>query len=135
MNRLLLIGVLLLCPLSLSAEDKADGFSEIDKEIEAQLAGDEWHPASKAFIRTQWAEYKQAHQKPGQRGEFQGARCYGGIVCGSEIKDVRQFAGAYRFKPSSEDEPPPKPFLQIVVSPEGSRGTTTLPATKLPPVN
>lgn len=116
MNRLLVFGVLLVCPAMLLANDKADVFAELDKNIETQLSSDKWHPASKTLIRTQWAEYKQAHEKPGRRGDFHGAECYGRIVCDPVIDEIKQYAGAYNFKGLDKDESSSGPHLQIEVT-------------------
>lgn len=115
MNRLLVVCFLVGCTGEGMAQESENVFAELDAKIEEQLTRDLWHPASTLFIRTQWAEYQQAHKKPGQRGDFHGAICYGGFLCGPEIEEIKQYAGDYNFK--SDTELPPGPHLQIVISP------------------
>lgn len=116
MKRLLVLGVVLaFSPAALDRESK-NVFAELDAEIEEQLSSDTWHPATKSFIRAQWADYKKAHEQPGKRGDFYGAECHGGIVCSSEIGDIRQYAGSYNFKGLSEEAHSREPHLRIIVS-------------------
>jgi hypothetical protein len=116
MNRFPVVCLLLAWTSTVVAQETKDVFAELDAQIEKQLSSDEWHPASKSFIRTQWDEFKRAHEKPGQRADFYGAKCYGGIACGpDDIEEIRQYAGGYNFKPSGA-ELSPGPDLQIDVS-------------------
>ena len=118
MNRFPILCVLLAYTSTLIAQETRDVFAELDAKIEKQLRSGLWHSASQSFIRTQWHEFKRAHKKPGQRGAFHGATCYGGFLCGAEIEDIKQYAGVYNFKPSSGAEPSLEPALQIAVSPD-----------------
>ncbi len=121
MSRFLFICVMLTWTGQVAAEEskeKKDVFAELDARIEKQISSDDWHVASKSFIRTQWEEYKRAHEKPGQRGEFYGASCYGGFLCDPVIDELRQYASDYNYKPSPNTELSPGPHVQIVVSPE-----------------
>ena len=115
MKRLLVALILLTGGSAAAAQEKNDVFADLDKKIETQLASDAWHPASQAFIRTQWAEYKKAHQKAGRRGDFNGAKCHGGITCEPEIVEIKQYAGDYRYKPSGET-PMTEFHIRIVVT-------------------
>ncbi|MBC8351404.1 MAG: hypothetical protein H8E66_05425 [Planctomycetes bacterium] len=118
MNRLFVLGVVFALSRAASAQEAKDVFAELDAEIEEQLSSDTWHPATKSFIRAQWADYKKAHEQPDKRGDFYGARCYGGIVCDAAVDDIKQYAGAYNFQGPPIAGEPPGPHLQIIVSPD-----------------
>ena len=93
----------------------ADEITELDAMIEQQLMSDQWHASAAVMIRSQWNEYKKAHEKPGMRGDFYGAECYGGITCASTLKNYKQLAGEYIFK-SDDSEKPNKAQLKIEIN-------------------
>ena len=118
MNRFPTLCLFLAYTSMAMAQETKGVFAELDAKIEKQLSSNLWHPASISFIRTQWHEFKLAYEKSGQRGDFYGARCYGGFLCDAVIEDIKQYAGPYNFKPEPGAEVSPGPDLQIAVSPD-----------------
>lgn len=116
MKRLLVLVILISFSSTVAAQETTNIFAELDAKIEEQLSSDTWHSAAKSLIRVQWAEYKKACKQPGKRGDFYGAKCYGGIDCNSEIDDIKQFVGAYNYKGLINRAEQSGPHFQIIVS-------------------
>ena len=98
------------------AQEDGSNFSSLNTMIDKQLSSGSWHPASIALIRTQWTEFQRAHLKPGQRGNFSGARFHCGLLVAPKIETIKDYAGAYYFTNFKGDLTGP-PHLKIVVSP------------------
>ena len=117
MKNALITSLFLACPWTALSDEGADIFAHLETKIEAQLKKGDFHPASQAAIRAQWADYKKAHTKPINQGEFRGAMFACGLLCPSvDVRSIVDYSGAYVYKSMANHPDAPGPHLKIEVT-------------------
>lgn len=109
---------LLLSPWTVFSDEGTDVFDPLEIRIETQLEEGNLHPAAKAAIRAQWAEYKRAFDRPSEIGEFHGTRYSCGFESTVQIKSVEEYSGSYVYESIANRPDLPGPHLKIEVTDE-----------------
>ena len=134
MKKTLITSLFLACPWTALSDEGAGVFAPLETKIEAQLKKGDFHPASEAAIRAQWADYKEAHQRPINQGEFRGAMFACGQLCPSvDVKSIADYSGAYVYESIANHPDAPGPHLKIEVS-DDSRVFVLMDSRRIPAV-
>jgi hypothetical protein len=87
-------------------EEEKEGLDRLESEITQSLAGDRWHPASKAFVRALWEDYRKAHLNP--KSGHSTRSLHGEMP---DVESYDEYVGAFARRASAR-----RPFVEVTRS-------------------